>query len=874
MPTYILGISAFYHDSAAALLRDGIIVAAAQQERFSRQKHDAEFPRQAMEYCLAETGITPEQLDQVVFYDRPVAKFARLLSTYLAFSPAGLRSFLRSVPVWLKQKLYLPRILDENLGGRYQGDFLFASHHESHAASAFFPSPYQEAAILTMDGVGEWATATMGYGRGNRVTLTHQMRFPHSLGLLYSAFTYYCGFEVNSGEYKLMGLAPYGRPVYKDLILERLLRLSEDGSLWMDMSYFNYCQGLTMTSEKFHRLFGGPPRESGAPFTERDMDLAASIQQVTEEAMLAAARHLHKSTGLENLVLAGGVALNCVANSRIQREGPFRRVWVQPAAGDAGGALGAALFAWHQLLGRPRTASCGDSMQGALLGPPVDEAGFRTFLESQGQSYDWFPDEAALAERVAQLLAEGKVVGWAQGRMEFGPRALGSRSILGDPRQPNMQSVMNLKVKFRESFRPFAPVVAAEHAHEFFDVPAGEAFPYMLFVAPVRPERRLATNGRRGIDRLGEKRSDIPAVTHVDFSARLQTADPERHPHLHRLLEAFRRQTGCPVLVNTSFNLGWEPIVCTAEDAWRTMMATQIDALAVGRVLVRKPDQTMVSDASAAQADPWLDTLLACPRCQSPQLENMRCRACGQSYPTTEGVRRLSWNSPLRAEPEPGPTYGDCQSLRTLIDESRRNLLARLLNEQIPYQANVLEAGCGTGRLSNFLGIASRRVVGVDPSLRSLEAAEEFRRRFDLGNVRFLQMNLLHPAFRPAQFDYLLWNVAGDAAADSLSGFCRLAQLLRPGGYCLLRLHHSLARNGAGRRTRGRTISEAMKWFRAANFDFLASTLRSEPFQPLTERDRLFETAPSGGSFARLLLPFQAREGFFVIGRRRGEYRD
>ncbi len=486
--TAILGISAFYHDAAAALLVDGNIVAAAQEERFTRKKHDPSFPHHAVEYCLAEAGLSPPQVDFVGFYDKPLLKFDRLLETYLAFAPRGLRSFLRSTPLWLKQKLHTRRGLSQCLGKAYRKRFVFAEHHESHAASAFFPSPFEEAAILTCDGVGEWATASFGRGAGARVSLSHELRFPHSLGLLYSAFTHYAGFRVNSGEYKLMGLAPYGDPVYADVILQRLLDLREDGSFRLDMRYFNYCQGLTMTARRFHRLFGGPPRRPEGPLTQRDMDLAASIQKVTEEILLRVARHVRKVTGLSRLCQAGGVALNAVANGRLIREGPFERVWTQPAAGDAGGALGVAWLIWHQLLGHPRRANPSDNQRGSLLGPAFAETHVRRLLDASAARYRFIANDDELCDEVARLLAEGKVVGWFQGRMEFGPRRLGCRSILGDPRDAGMQSRMNRRVKFRESFRPFAPAVLQERAPEFFDVPEGLESPYMLLVAPVREE--------------------------------------------------------------------------------------------------------------------------------------------------------------------------------------------------------------------------------------------------------------------------------------------------------------------------------------------------------------------------------------------------
>ena len=592
--TAILGISAFYHESAAALVVDGRIVAAAQEERFTRKKHDPDFPARAVEYCLREAGLSPADLDYDGNYDKPLMKFERLLETYLAFAPSGFRSFLQAMPVWIREKLYLPRAMSKGLKGEYHKRYVFTEHHESHAASAFFPSPFEEAAILTLDGVGEWATASCGYGRGNQITLTHELRFPHSLGLLYSAFTYYCGFKVNSGEYKLMGLAPYGEPRFADVIREKLIDLKADGSFRMDQSYFNYCTGLTMTSAKFDRLFGGPPRKAESRLTQREMDLAASVQVVTEEIMLRMANHVHQQTGMKNLCLAGGVALNCVGNGHVLREGPFENLWIQPAAGDAGGALGVALFLWHQLLGNPRTPAEHDCQSGSLLGPRFADTDVRAFLDRVKAPYRHFDDDASLCDAVADLIAQDKVIGRLQGRMEFGPRALGSRSILGDARSSAMQSTMNLKIKFRESFRPFAPSVLQERASDYFTMRPDVESPYMLLVAPVVPERRCDVNGQSegltGIDKLKVIRSQIPAVTHVDYSARVQTVDAHRHGRYYQLLKRFEEKTGCPVIINTSFNVRGEPIVCTPEEAYRCFLATNIDVLVLEYCVLLKSE--------------------------------------------------------------------------------------------------------------------------------------------------------------------------------------------------------------------------------------------------------------------------------------------
>ncbi len=599
--TTILGISAFYHDSAAALIRDGEIVAAAQEERFTRIKHDHNFPAHAVDYCLREAGITPARLDAVAFYDKPLLKFERILHTYLTFAPRGLQSFMMAMPLWLKQKLFLPKQIDKGLHDEYDGPIYFPAHHESHAASAFFPSPFDEAAVVTLDGVGEWSTTTWGVGRGNRVELRQEIRFPHSLGLLYSALTYYTGFKVNSGEYKVMGLAPYGEPKYADLILNHLLDLKDDGSFWLDQSYFNYCAGLTMTGPKFHDLFGGPPRAPESKLTQREMDLAASVQYVTEEVMLRIARHVHDKTQSPNLCLAGGVALNCVGNGRILREGPFKNIWIQPAAGDAGGALGAAQVVWHHIMDKPRTAHAKDSQRGSYLGPHYSNDEIAQFLDRVGGKYTRFESESDLCARIAELLDDGKVVGHVAGRMEFGPRALGARSILGDARNTAMQATMNVKIKFRESFRPFAPSCLDERRAEYFDLDCES--PYMLLVAPVRDDRRKAmTDAQKalfGIDKLNIERSDLPAITHVDYSARIQTVDPERHPRYYNILKAFEARTGYGILVNTSFNIRGEPIVCTPEDAYRCFMYTDMDALVLENCLCLKENQPDMPGADA-----------------------------------------------------------------------------------------------------------------------------------------------------------------------------------------------------------------------------------------------------------------------------------
>jgi carbamoyltransferase len=612
----ILGISAYYHDSAACLLRDGEIVAAAQEERFSRKKQDAEFPEHAVRFCLQHGQVKLDELKYVAFYDKPLLKFERLLETYVAFAPRGFKSYLMAMPVWMKEKVFLKKVLqDELLSIEPEATkatlppLVFTEHHESHAASAFYPSPFARAAVLCLDGVGEWATTSAWVGDGNALSPLWEIPFPHSIGLLYSAFTYYTGFKVNSGEYKVMGLAPYGRPQYVQAIYDNLLDLKEDGTFRLNIDYFNYCTGLTMTNGKFDALFGGPPRKPESLLTQREMDLARSVQEVTEEVMLRLARSLHRETGIANLCLAGGVALNCVANGRVLREGPFDHLWIQPAAGDAGGAAGAAYAAWHRLDEQPRQVCCGqDRMRGGFLGPAFGDDEIERFLQGMAAPYEKL-DERSLLCRVAAELASEKVVGWMSGPMEFGPRALGARSILGDPRSPKMQSVMNLKIKYRESFRPFAPSVLRERVSDYFDMDIDS--PYMLLVAPVREERRLEMNAAQkalwGIDLLNVPRSDIPAITHVDYSARIQTVHEGTNPRYYRLLKEFERKTGCGLLVNTSFNVRGEPIVCTPQDAYRCFMRTEIDVLVLENCLLYKGQQKPLADDSDWKTDFELD---------------------------------------------------------------------------------------------------------------------------------------------------------------------------------------------------------------------------------------------------------------------------
>ena len=614
--TYTLGISAYYHDSAAALLVDGDVVAAAQQERFTRKKHDPGFPREAIEYCLAEAGITLKDLNQIVFYDKPLVKFERLLETYLSYAPKGFRSFLAAMPIWLKEKLYLKTTLKRefsDLGACKAAELpplMFAGHHQSHAASAFYFSPYDKAVVLCLDGVGEWATTSAWLGDGKELKPLWEIDFPHSLGLLYSAFTYFTGFRVNSGEYKLMGLAPYGEPKYVDLIMEHLIDLKDDGTFKLDMQYFNYCTGLTMTNDKFAELFGGPPRTAETDITQREMDIAASIQKVTEEVVMRLARTLHKETGVDYLCLAGGVALNCVSNGKILRDGPFKDIWVQPAAGDAGGALGAAAVIWHEYLDNERIPLNGhrDRMKGSYLGPRYSSAEVREQLTAQGAVFQEL-DDNELMPKLAEILDTENVIGWMRGRMEFGPRALGGRSIIGDPRSAKMQSVMNLKIKYRESFRPFAPSVIDFRVSDYFE--QDRPSPYMLIVAPVLEQHRIALTEEQqklfGIEKLNLKRSELPAITHVDYSARIQTIHEDTNPGYYNVIKAFNDRTGCGVIVNTSFNVRGEPIVCTPEDAYRCFMRTEMDYLVVENFLLSKTEQPEWKDTGNWQEEFELD---------------------------------------------------------------------------------------------------------------------------------------------------------------------------------------------------------------------------------------------------------------------------
>ena len=936
----ILGISAFYHDSAACLVQGGRVVAAAQEERFSRTKHDSGFPRCAIDYCLRQGGVMVKDLACVAFYEKPFLKFDRLLHSYLACAPAGLKSFLKAMPLWVKDRIWMKAYIASELG--YEGTILFPEHHESHAASAFFPSPYPEAAFLTLDGVGEWTTTSFGVGQSNRVEISHELQFPHSLGLLYSAFTYYTGFTVNSGEYKLMGLAPYGEPAYKDLILKELVDLKEDGSFKLNMKYFDYAVGLTMTNAAFDGLFGGPPRKPESRLTRRHMDLARSIQAVTEEIMSRMARHVHKLTGMKRLCLAGGVALNCVANGRVLREGPFEDLWIQPAAGDAGGALGAALVAWHHYLGGLRQADGrNDTQSASLLGPRFTKEEIVRFLKSRHIRFEELGEEE-LTGQVADLLASEKVVGWFSGRMEFGPRALGARSIIGDARSKKMQAVMNLKIKFRESFRPFAPCVLRERVHEWFGMRPNEDSPYMLLVAPVLDKHRNA-HATAEQDRLRQEgdllkwvnvsRSSVPAITHVDYSARVQTVD-ERHGRYRKVMEKFYQKTGCPIIVNTSFNLSWEPIVCTPEEAYRTFMQSEMDALVLEDFLLLKAAQPLgFQDRSPAQSakpdplSPWAD-----PRSGEPLVvteQDAVNPASGTRYAVEEGIPRLflpTDDAELAHadvteivkqfyEKTPFPNYENVDNVRALQEKAGRSLYARLLDEQIPYEARVVEIGCGTGQLTNFLSVAHRTVLGVDMCLNSLSLAHKFKTDHGLERASFAQMNLFRPGLKDGFFDYVISNGVLHHTSDTRKAFARISRLARPGGYVVVGLYNRYSRklhqarrglyrwtgitgrvldphfgrvSAEGKREawfqdqychpheRCHTIGEVMGWLEENNLEFVNSIPKPTGSMVFDSQERLFEKKPPGTRLSRAWNQSRSvlggyREGgfFIVIARRR-----
>ncbi len=914
----ILGISAFYHDSAACLVQDGVVVSAAEEERFSRTKHDNGFPADAVRCCLSQAGIGAHQLDLVAFYDKPFLKFERILETALEYAPAGFRSFALAVPSWLGTKLWVRSLVRTELG--YQGQVLFAEHHRSHAASAFYPSPFAEAAILTVDGVGEWTTTSYGVGTGNRIDLRGDIHFPHSLGLLYSAFTSYLGFKANDGECKVMGLASYGKPSYRNLILDNLIDLRDDGSFALNMDYFAYCTNLVMTTPRFHGLFGGPPRVAGSQLSQRHADIARSVQDVTEEAMLRMSRHVHRETGQTHLCLAGGVALNCVANGRIVREGPFRRVWVQPAAGDAGGALGAALLAWYDYCGNAR---CGDgehdSQQGSLLGPSCSHTDAEMFLRATGVPYRRL-DERELVDEVADRLAVGKVVAWFQEGMEFGPRALGNRSILADPRSTTIRERLNSRVKFRESFRPFAPAVLADRASEFFELECES--PYMLLAARVRDDAPVA----------------VPGVTHVDGTARVQTVRREDNPRLHALLDAFDRRHGCPVLLNTSLNVRGEPIACTPQDAYRCFISTDIDCLVLGPFLVEKRPCRKVNGAAMRWerlartcASAAAGSLFVCPLCSESLVQyvgGLRCPRCETTYPLEEGIPQLfrssqgteHWQRTEEAtmrfyDEHPFPDYEDTTSASDLLTRGHESAFLAALDRGLHAGQRVLEVGCGTGQLSNYLGLRGNTVVGADMSLGALQLGEGFRARAGLDNVGFVHMNLFRPALLPGSFPLVVCNGVLHHTPDPLEGLHAICGLLSEGGFVVVGLyngygrlpHHirkSLSRvvpsslplldpylraSRRGPRHRqawftdqyrnpyesSHTIGQVLRWFDACGLELVRTVTGTSLQQMCADGPSLFEPEPRSTAVERVIeevglaLAGGREGGFFVsVGRR------
>jgi carbamoyltransferase len=937
---HILGISAYYHDSAAALVRDGVIIAAAQEERFTRTKNDSEFPTNAVRWCLAEAGINGKNVEHVAFYDKPFLKFERLIETYLAFVPHGFSQFRTALPEWISEKFFQKSVLqrelaaiDNDLGE--PAKLLFSEHHYSHAASCFYPSPFEQAAFLTMDGVGEWTTTAAGVGRGRELEITQEIPFPHSLGLLYAAFTYYTGFKVNADEYKVMGLAPYGDPVYAKTILDKLIDLKPDGSFRLALEYFDYCTGLTMTNRRFDELFGGPPRKSDERLTKRHMDLAASIQAVTEEAMVRLTRTIAEETGLANLCLAGGVALNCVANGKVLRDGAFKNIWIQPAAGDAGGALGAALAAYHLHKGQPRRVNNQpDGMSGAYLGPAFSADEVRRCLDTAGAVYREVDDDALLDE-VVKALIDQKVVGWFQGRMEFGPRALGNRSILGDARSPQLQRELNMQIKYRESFRPFAPAVPREDVAEYFELDSDS--PYMLLVAPVKHTRQIAMTADQrkleGIEKLNVPRSDIPAVTHVDYSARVQTVHRSTNERFYRLLRAFHARTGNSVLVNTSFNVRDEPIVCTPEDAYRCFMACEMDVLVLGNTILRKQDQLSPLPASAPRSDRLFPSrLLMCMRppgaTDDTVLERVdgafRCTNTGELYPdrggvpsllagiASDGVDPVTGKVKAFYEEFPFPNYDGVEEFGDLVNRGQKNAFAKRLLDAIGYNKLILECGCGTGQMSHFLSLNNNHVLGIDLSLSSLKLALEHKLHNAVPRAAFAQMNIFELGVKDNAFDVVISSGVLHHTKDARLAFASIVRKAKPGGIVVVGLYNSIARAPTLARSkligllgpkidyvvrsriRDRTkaeiwikdqyynphetwhsIDEVMGWFRENEVDYLNCDPQIIGVEG-NDRDDMF-AANNGGSKSRRVLTQLSwltsisSEGalFVLIGRRR-----
>jgi carbamoyltransferase len=788
----ILGISAYYHDAAACLVIDGEIIAAAQEERFTRRKNDASFPVNSIVYCLSEGRISSQDIDFVVFYDKPFLKFERLLETYLAFAPRGFKSFATSLPIWLKDKLFQKTVITnalKDLWGKsvkWEEKLLFSEHHLSHAASAFFPSPFERAAVLTMDGVGEWTTTSLAVGKGHELSVYKEIHFPHSAGLLYSAMTYYTGFKVNSGEYKVMGLAPYGKPKYVNLIKDHLIDIKEDGSFALDMSFFDYCTGLTMTNDKFDVLFGGPPRKPESTLTQREMDLAASVQAVIEEVVLKLAKGVAKTTGEKTLCMAGGVALNCVANGKLLREKVFDRLWIQPAAGDAGGALGAALGAYHIMLNQPRKVSNSiDGMKGSYLGPQFSQQEITERLTNCGAVFETLTEDQVI-ERTAQALASGKAVGWMNGRMEFGPRALGNRSIIADPRSPTMQKLLNLKVKYRESFRPFAPSVLREDVSQWFEM--DDDSPYMLLVADVvRDKRRGMTEEEQalfGIDKLNVQRSEIPAVTHVDYSARVQTVHKETNPRYHATIARFKELTGCPLIVNTSFNVRSEPIICTPEDAFRCFMGTELEVLVIGSALLQKDRQLTgkISDKKQQAAFGFIAADLG--EIRSEDIIQVR----SQSQVFTKEVVNFYSESPF-------PNYEDFESINNLLLKIEKNIFLSSFKSYLGLNKKILEVGSGTSQLSIALAArTNNEVVALDPTLDSLKLGYDFARNNKISNVTFLHSDLFDAPLRHDYFDVVFCSGVLHHTKDPRKGFDTICNWIKPNGMVVVGLYNKYGR--------------------------------------------------------------------------------
>jgi len=927
----ILGISAFAPGSSAALLSDGELEAAAQEERFTRTPRDEGFPHQAVRFCLESAGIQASDLDFIGFHEKPLTSFERSLETFLAFAPAGFGAFRRELPRWIGRRLFVARELDRGLGLRKK-PYVFAEHHESHAAAAFYPSPFESAAILTVDAGGEWATTTLGQGRGNRIRLTHEMRHPHSVGLLYSAITAHLGFTVDGGERQVMDLAAHGEPRFVAPLLERVVDVKPDGSIWLDASYFRFAQGQTTTSPRFHALVGAAPRDPEAPITSAHRDLAASIQRVTEEILLRIVRHLHTLSPESNLVVSGSVAQNSAANGRIVREGPFANVWVQPASAVAGSALGVALLIQHQLLDRERRVTSSPRAR-SHAGPRYSMERIEALLRSQGARYE-VVETAERDRRVADMLAQGQIVAWFQGHAEFGTHSLGARSLLADPRRADLQGTLDRKVRFQESFGPLTPAVLKERAPEWFDVPVGFDSPYRMIASRAHSSwhaSRRGTGAENGTLAKGAAIPAIPAVTHVDGSSAVQTVDAALDPDLAGVLSAFERSTGCPVLVNAGFEQGAGPLVQSPEDAWRAFMQSEADVLVMENAIVIKAEQRAELEArrtdpsSGREQDPALEDLMRCPACGGSfdfEKERAKCKSCGAVHVREEGIWRLFHpNEPFDGditemvkgfyEEHPFPNYDEYDSLRSLIDKARMGIYARLLGEQIPFGARIIEVGCGTGQLSNFLGIGGRTVVGADLCLNSLRLAEKFRSKHGLRRVRFAQMNLFRPSFAPGSFDVVLCNGVLLTTSDPRGGFESIARLVKPGGHIVIGSYNTYGRLAVDSRrvffriTGGRmrwvdphlrggklspekedawfhdqymhpnetkqTMGEVLSWFDRAGFEFVNAVPKTNPYEAFTEREQLFEAASRGSKLdralaqAKMILTGNREGGFFVM---------